>query len=170
MPGEYLTNCKIRPHSARCKRADDFAARFFLCARCRAQALICRSCDRGQMYCSVDCAQEARRTRQCAANKRYQASHRGRIRHAARAQRYRARQKKVTYEGSLQQLSDALVSEGWAVTASKPKVPEFVPRAWAWRCHWCGCRCPPFVRHEFLSRRRALISESRTGSDNDHFP
>jgi hypothetical protein len=168
MPGEYFTNCRVRPHSAGCRRAEETPARFFLCARCHAQVLICRCCDRGQIYCSGGCAQEARCIRQRAANKRYQASHRGRMRHAARAQRYRARHKKVTYQGSPQQASDALVTEGWAVNAIKPRVPESIPRPW--QCHWCGCRCVPFVRQEFLPRRRApRISRSRRGSDRDHF-
>ena len=39
----------------------DPVGRFFLCQRCRAQTLVCSACDRGQMYCSSDCAQTARR-------------------------------------------------------------------------------------------------------------
>jgi hypothetical protein len=170
MPGQYLTNCRVRPHSSGCKRAEETPARFFLCARCRAQVLICRCCDRGQIYCSGGCAQEARRSGRRAANKRYQASYRGRMHHAARAQRYRARKKKVTDQGMPQQPSDALVTEGWAGIASKPRIPECVLRASAWQCHWCGCRCPAFVRQEFLPHRRAPRISTRRGPDRDHFP
>ena len=40
---------------------DETPCRMFLCARCRRQALVCRRCDRGQIYCAGTCAQEARR-------------------------------------------------------------------------------------------------------------
>jgi hypothetical protein len=56
--------------------------RFFLCGRCRAQVLICSHCDRGQIYCGERCAGAARRNSLHAAG-RYQASRRGRLRHAA---------------------------------------------------------------------------------------
>jgi hypothetical protein len=72
-----------------------------LCADqgCRAQAVICGDCDRGHIYCA-DCAPHARRRSLHAAGRRYQASHRGRVKHAARSRRYRARQNKVTHHGS----------------------------------------------------------------------
>jgi hypothetical protein len=44
-------------------------ARLFLCARCRAQVVICRDCDRGQIYCTSRCAQDARRNAQRAAGR-----------------------------------------------------------------------------------------------------
>ena len=34
----------------------DELARRFLCARCRAPALVCSHCDRGQIYCAAACA------------------------------------------------------------------------------------------------------------------
>ena len=66
-------------HSAGRKSAEEGPARLFLCGRCRAQVIICRRCDRGQIYCGQRCTQEARRSAQRAANKRYQTSHPGRI-------------------------------------------------------------------------------------------
>lgn len=74
--------------------------RFFLCARCRAQVLICSGCDRGQIYCTQACSAAARRASLREAGRRYQASRRGRITHAARARRYRERRNKVTHQGS----------------------------------------------------------------------
>ena len=53
--------------------------RMYLCARCRAQVVVCRRCDRGQIYCTRDCARLARRAAQHAAAQRYQSSHRGRL-------------------------------------------------------------------------------------------
>jgi len=68
------------------------SCRLFLCARCSRPVRICRSCDRGQCYCS---------NRRCAllarlfARRRYRADHQatrsGRRRHAARQVGYRLR-------------------------------------------------------------------------------
>ena len=85
--------------------------------------------------------------------------------HAARAGRYRARQKNVTHQGSPPHRADDLVMASAVVSASKPpsaspgKVARQSPshRSGSWSCHWCGCRCPPFVRREFLRRRTGSI-------------
>jgi hypothetical protein len=170
MPGQYLTARRVRPHSVGSKSAEEVPARLFLCGRCRAQVLICSRCDRGQIYCGQRCAQEARRSAQRAANKRYQTSHRGRIKHAARARRYRSRQKNVTYRGSRPQLSGVLVSKGSAPSASKQNASEYDPRPLAWQCYRCGRSCSPFVRQGFLPRRRApRTHQRRRGSDRDYF-
>jgi hypothetical protein len=94
MPGQYSTPCGCRP--CRPEPASARSARLFLCARCRAQVLVCSCCDRGQIYCTGGCAQIARREGLREAGQRYQASRRGRVAHALRAHRYRARQKNVT--------------------------------------------------------------------------
>jgi DNA-binding MarR family transcriptional regulator len=75
-------------------------ARLFLCVRCQAQVLVCSHCDRGQIYCAQGCAQTARRDAQRAAGRRYQASRRGRVNHAARAGRYRAADSLRAYGGT----------------------------------------------------------------------
>lgn len=67
-------------------------ARRFLCARCRAPALVCSHCDRGQIYCAAGCAAVVRQQSQRDAGRRYQAGLRGRFRHAARTRRWRERQ------------------------------------------------------------------------------
>ena len=74
--------------------------RMFLCGLCRAQVVLCRRCDRGQIYCGRGCAGRARGEAQREAGERYQRSRRGRFAHAARALRYRARCKIVTHQGS----------------------------------------------------------------------
>ena len=174
MRGQYLTRCRLRPRPER-EGADGTPARFFLCVRCRAQVLICSCCDRGQIYCADGCAGLARRERQRAAGQRYQTSHRGRLAHALRARRYRARQKNVTHQGSLPPPPDDLLSLGSAVTAGKSPSPspDVFPRRSAWHCHWCGCRCPQFVRHGFLRRRwvpRSVTPTSPRTTDHDHPP
>ncbi len=63
-------------------------ARLFVCARCRAQVLLCSHCDRGNRYCGRDCRGEARDAARREAAKRYQSSQRGRLAHAARSRRW----------------------------------------------------------------------------------
>lgn len=102
----------------------DEPARRFLCARCRAPTLVCRHCDRGQIYCATGCAALVRQQSQRDAGRRYQGSLRGRFRHAARTQRWRERQallavplarsemaapQSVTHQGSPTPTSDAVL-------------------------------------------------------------
>jgi len=161
MRGHCRTRHRIRPHPE-LEGADETPARFFLCVRCRAQVLICSRCDRGQIYCADSCAQFARWERQREAGERYQTSHRGRVAHALRSGRYRARQKKVTHQGSPRQPPDDLVSSGSVVIAGKSLSPshDVIPRGPASHCHWCRCHCPQFVRQGFLRRRR--VPRNRT--------
>jgi hypothetical protein len=87
------------------------------------------------------------------------------VNHAARAGRYRDRQNNVTHQGSPPHRADDLVMASAVESASKP--PSASPgevarpspghRSGNWSCHWCGCRCPPFVRREFLRRRTGSI-------------
>jgi hypothetical protein len=156
MPGEYPTDEVVRP----CLREDhqqaDASSRFYLCAGCREQVVICSCCDHGNIYCGQGCAEAARRRAQREAGRRYQSSRRGRRKHAERARRYRERQKKVTHQGSPASPIDDVISHS-AVVA--PRVVLRVPRAFpqqspSWRCHLCGRPCSPFLRTGFLRRRR----------------
>jgi hypothetical protein len=52
---------------------------------------VCRSCDRGQRYCSDRCRDEARRQQRRAANRRHQCSVEGRLDHRDRQREYRRR-------------------------------------------------------------------------------
>jgi hypothetical protein len=57
MPGRYPTHGNFRPRLCDEARQADATGRFFLCARCRAQVLICSCRDRGNIYCEQECAQ-----------------------------------------------------------------------------------------------------------------
>jgi len=63
---------------------------------------VCRSCDRGQRYCSVRCRGKARREQRRAANRRHQCSVEGRLDHRDRQREYRRRLvlQRVTDQGS----------------------------------------------------------------------
>ena len=74
---------------------------------CRGQACgsvfyVCRSCDRGQRYCSERCRGKARREQRRAANRRHQISADGRLDHRDRQREYRGRlaARRVTDQGS----------------------------------------------------------------------
>ena len=137
------------------------SARLFICAECRAQALICSCCDRGQIYCAGDCRRIARRRRQRASGARYQASGRGRRTHAERARRYRARQEKVTHQGSPRPLSGDCLPSGSRTVASGARPSSKRSRRLTSHCHWCGRRCPDLVRQGFLHRRGRLRDQPR---------
>lgn len=69
----------------------DPSARLFLCARCAAQVVLCRRCDRGNRYCSRACGRQARVDSRRRSAQRYQRSPRGRRAHAQRTRRWRQR-------------------------------------------------------------------------------
>jgi len=171
MPGHYFRQCRRRPCDS-----EPAPARLFVCVRCQMQVLICSCCDHGQIYCAGGCAQQARSHAQRAAGRRYQASRRGRLAHAARARRWRARQKNVTHQGSRPRpahdgvAADVVASPRPPAAASSRRVATQSrdQRPGSWRCHWCGCRCPPYVRIGFLPRPRRGPDTRRTL--NDHSP
>ena len=129
MPGQYLIRGAVRPRLCSGAEETDASARLYLCARCRAQVLICSCCDRGNIYCERGCAAESRRTRQRASGQRYQRSLGGRRNHAARAKRYRARQNKVTHQGSPRPPPDDVMRAS-AASARNPQTPRAVPVGW----------------------------------------
>lgn len=147
MSNQYRGKLGVRPHGAgQSDHADARSARLFLCAGCRAQALICSCCDRGQIYCAEGCGAHARRRGQRAAGARYQASRRGRLTHAERARRYRARCKNVTHQGSPPPPPDDFLSIGSPTIASDATTADIEPRRPISHCHWCGRRCLDLVR------------------------
>lgn len=147
------------------------SARFYLCARCRAQVLICRRCDRGNIYCSPSCSGTARRTAIRAAGKRYRNSLAGRIKHAERTRRYRERHKKVTHQGSMPPAKDDLLVAN-SVLVPEPDMAARLPTAHGiYRCCFCGCRCSEFVRKGFLRHHRVLnsVQLDLRGTHRGHF-
>jgi hypothetical protein len=125
--------------------------RLFLCVNCRAQTVICSACDRGQRYCSPECAAHVRSARVRDAGRRYQHSERGRATHAERMRRCRAKQADVTHQGPIISTGrevSAPVAEPSITPASKTTAMANVEQQP--RCHLCGCACSAFVRLGFL--------------------
>ncbi len=145
--------------------------RMYLCARCREQVVVCRRCDRGQVYCPSGCAALARRERQRAAAARYQSSRRGRFGHAERSRRYRRRVRGeiVTHQGSVALLAgdllriEATVPVIYATvvidsidevhTEPAAEVGTVEPSVASPSCKHCGARCPGGLRFGFVRHR-----------------
>jgi hypothetical protein len=163
MPGHYSTRCRSRPHP-QSSGSKITTLRLFVCVSCRAQVLVCSHCDHGQIYCAGTCAQVARHNAQRAAGRRYQTSYRGRIKHAARNSRYRARQKIVTHQGSppRSQNDDVPLTANHRAAASRDVVMQSqAPGPEYSCCHWCEHRWARAVRIGFLRRRRRGSSHGR---------
>jgi len=124
-------------------------ARLLSCMRCHCQVLICRYCDRGQVYCSALCSLTARRHSMRQAGQRYQQTLPGRHKHARRQQRYRERQEqKVTHQSS----QTVTLHDELPVRPDKGRVQPAKKPSSAICCHCCGKACSPFVRLNFLQR------------------
>jgi hypothetical protein len=90
---------------------------------CNSMFSVCRSCDRGQRYCSHACRRRMRKRQVVAAGRRYQASAAGRQTHCRRqrACRLRPSQASVTHQGPV------------SITTSSPTSPPRLTQ-----CAFCG--------------------------------
>lgn len=131
------------------------SGRLFNCVRCRKLVTICRYCDCNRIYCSKICARAARKASLKAAGQRYQNSHRGRLKHAARQKAYRQRQKeKVTHHTSpITPQNDSLLP-----TINKHAACSISPTITRMICHFCGRRDFAFLRSGFLRHQSQLNS------------
>ena len=174
MQGHHRSRRCVRPCPWQADADSDGSAarhrpqgRLFLCAEpgCRVQVVICSGCDRGHIYCA-ECAPRARRRSLREAGQRYQASSRGRIKHAARSRRWRERRNKVTHHGSLSNQSAALLSEDPIVAEEAlPLDKQHSASGQGWYCMRCGRRCSAYVRQDFLRRR--VRRYRRKGPESD---
>lgn len=131
------------------------SARLFNCGRCRSQVIICSDCDRNNIYCSKRCSQIIRKKSLRAAAQRYQNSHRGRLKHAARQSAYRQRQKeKVTHHTSLVSPQNDLLPP----TINKHAACSISSMTTRMICHFCGRRDFVFLRSGFLRHQSRLNS------------
>jgi len=171
MQGEYPAESGVRLRRA-C--ADGQTApgsgRLFVCAWCGCEVAVCSCCDRGQIYCGVDCAGQARRQTLREAGRRSQQTRRGRRMHAARMARYRAKlalsagvavgmpdegrpREIVTHHGSPAPPTGDLVAVGAAAMPRDDASPVEPPGPAMTQCHWCGRCCLLPLRRGFRRRR-----------------
>ena len=149
---EVLNPKRLTRHDA-C--IDEVSCRIFLCICCRRQVLVCRRCDRGQIYCTGTCAQEARREKQRNARQRYQATPRGRAMHAERNRRYRARVRRVTDHGPVIEQETGLLRRLEGSEALRKPSPERISPFHS-HCHHCGRSASSSLRQSALRRERRL--------------
>ena len=125
------------------------AARLYSCARCLAQTIICRCCDRGNVYCS-ECALPAHLEARRRASDRYQKTRQGQLTHAARQRRYRERQtEKVTHNGS-PVLDNPVGHSSKRITSDRPPISWIRPTAKTIVCYFCREICSQFLRLDYL--------------------
>lgn len=123
------------------------SSRLFYCAFCLAQTTICSRCDRGQLYCSVECSQEARKKSCKEAGFRYQNTFKGRMRHALRQRRYLTRKReKVTHHGSQSNTQNALLQQ----FPNRAKKRLIMPEHGGLTCCFCKKTSTYWVRTGFL--------------------
>jgi hypothetical protein len=187
MQGEYPAESGVRLRRA----CDDGqtalgSGRLFVCAWCGCEVVVCSCCDRGQIYCGVDCAGQARRQTLRGAGRRCQQTRRGRRMHAARMARYRAKlaqssacvavgmpdegwpREIVTHHGSPAPSTGDLVAGGATAMPRDDASPAEPLGPAMTHCHWCGrcCRLP--LRRGFLRRcdhRRGRVGQVRRESN-----
>lgn len=122
-------------------------SRLFSCMRCHTQMVICSHCDRGQIYCGSACSQAARIESCRKAEKRYQHTPGGKMNHALRQRRYRARcQEKVTDHSSNTPAQNALLHP----VKNKAKTAVMSHVSFDSRCCFCKKSVPPWFRSGFL--------------------
>jgi hypothetical protein len=172
MQDEYPAESGVRLRRA-CddKQAGVRSGRLFVCLWCCCDVVVCSCCDRGQIYCGVDCARQARRQTLRRAGRRCQQSRRGRRMHAARMARYRAKLAKgsdgmavgmpdagrlreiVTHHGSPAPAASDLLTSGATAMPRDDADPADPPGRATTQCHWCGRCCQLPLRRGFLRRR-----------------
>ncbi len=147
----------LNPERLTCHDAclDEVSCRIFLCVCCRRQVLVCRRCDRGQIYCRGTCAQVARREKQRNARRRYQATPRGRAMHAERNRRYRARVRRVTDHGPVIEQETGLLRRFEGSEALREPSAERISPVHS-HCHYCGRSASSSLRLSALRCERRL--------------
>lgn len=146
-------------------------ARMYWCACCGVCVLICSHCDRGDRYCSNECAKEMRKERQKDAAERYQDGPFGRRNHAARQRHYQERrrcyqhhlEKKMTHQGSPLLPPAALLPSETTTLQTIESEPLQASKPLR-QCHFCHCECSELVRNGFLRcriRRPARLTERK---------
>lgn len=143
-----LRNATVTPTGYRSSVA---SLRLAVCAHatCARAFLLCSRCDRGNRYCSRECARAARAIALVTIRRRYEASEQAKADRRARARRYRLAQKKtVTDQGSgvpstRRNLSEPrLAADRKGAKRDQPKVPKDVSKISGFReCDLSGARC-----------------------------
>lgn len=118
----------------------EISARLYHCARCHCQVIICRYCDRGNIYCGSKCSSAARTESLRSANQRYQKTSQGKRMNAERQRRHREKKKEKT-----KIVTDQGSNENAEESSSVPQDVEC-----ELRCCFCKKRVSALLRSGFL--------------------
>src|SRR3990167_6477400 len=127
----------------------ELSSRLFYCRICYTQCIICSPCDHGQIYCSPDCSRSARKKSCDEAEKRYQQTEKGKLKHALRQQRYRERQCKIVTDHTCQ---TQLECEQYSSTENKTDESLVKHCEKDLFCCCCGKTVLNWLRHDFLKQ------------------
>ena len=168
---------ELDPKEAAVQDTSD-SPRLFVCARCRAPATVCRHCDRGQRYCSLECSREARAKSSREAGRSYQRSAEGRAKNAARQRAYRERQKALRQQAVTHQRVRTRAKAASPPTASSSALSRSArPSARTTRssgplcfvhlhtCVTCASPVHEAVRHDSLRPGRSRCRRSASRGD-----
>ena len=114
-----------------------------ICPRCRKQFFICRSCDRGHVYCCKSCSEISRCLNLRTYRKRHRRNVYGRMNHQDSERRRRQRQKSVgdhTSQTPSQTVNLSAQTRMAAVFAALKDVCGKDSVNGKYRCEWCGRR------------------------------
>jgi len=154
--GPYMPR---RPGAVQCCRGGGLGLlekpatyRLYHCRRCAMQVCICAQCDCGNVYCSGECTQLARRESVRRAGARYQRTFHGARKHAERQRRYREGQELEVTHQAFSLVTTAcsvsrhpvIASESSDVVSKEPLGPpiHLLQR----HCAFCGRPLPEFAR------------------------
>jgi len=130
--------------------------RLYYCLLCHQQVIICRKCDRGNIYCGRICAARARIKSLRLAGARYQATLNGKRHHAARQARYLMNHPtKMTHHPSLVCPSRGAIQ----LIENKSKKSENEQQNEALLCHFCKKPVSVWFRNDFLRVRGSKKSD-----------
>ncbi len=121
------------------------------CPRCSRRIRVCRSCDYGQRYCSVECSTLTRQERRRETARRYRQTEKGQLSTRLRQQRFRRKARDVTHQGA--------ASSGQTRIRVSLKDVQQKPIKAVHRAHdsmtWEFCPSPgsTWVRFRFLNAR-----------------
>ena len=124
-------------------RREPDALRQRWCRGCRDLFLVCRSCDRGQRYCSERCRVPARRAQRSAARLRLQRSPEGRADHRDHQRALRKRRRVMDHPSAERSSVEILVVAAAIVTKAAAEEDPGYEVLYFWqpaepRCRFCG--------------------------------
>ncbi|MCW8848803.1 MAG: hypothetical protein OQJ81_02395 [Melioribacteraceae bacterium] len=132
--------------------------RTFNCCSCNKQVTICKSCDRGQLYCRSECSSLERKISVAKAGKKYQNSPKGKLAHALRQRRYRQKKiqkEKVTHQGSQVKDFDVLITTKEDRLKNEHNFINSNTKEYCY-CDFCNEKCLPISQGTQLYEKRLL--------------